>query len=368
MIACPRCSSTNLVSRGTESHSVLVVRDGRIVEVRGTSQRMTCKSCGKTSSHREDGLVDASYEARELIVETVHRLGQTAASAELGVPRSTVQRHLARWREAREPEIVGAAPIFLLVDVAHVRGADRVLVVDLDRETLVEMLEGHDQLAGWIGEASRAPAVRVCMGLDPKLASIVRTGLPSAEVMVAPSTMRRAVRTEAILATRALRRSPDLRGRNGMPFPQEMAEALREDRPTPEPWPLDAGAVLTAARAALHLLDAKDRAGAEAAWPQFEMAVALAPMPRLARLFSTWREPILAGVDHRFVDRASLLVAKARRALATRRPSLGFQDLRGFALMDGFEMALEGLPIPGASQTPVSVGRPLVGLLEALAT
>lgn len=364
-MGCPRCSSIDLVSRGTESHSALVVRDGRLVEIEGRSRRLTCKSCGKTSSHRDDGLVDASHEARDLIAETVHRLGQTAASAELGVPRSTVQRHLARWREAREPEIVGAAPIFLLVDVAHVRGADRVLVVDLDRETLVEMLEGHDDLATWLGEASRAPAVRVCMGLDARLAAIVRTGLPAAEVMVAPSTMRRAVRTEAILATRALRCSPDLRGRNGMPFPQEMADALREGRRTPGQWPMEAGAVLTASRAAFHLLDAKDRGSAERAWPQFEMAVGLAPMPRLARLFATWREPILAGVDHRFVDRASMLVSKARRALATRRPSLGFQDLRGFALMDGFETALEGLPIPG-SQTPVAVGRPLAGLLEAL--
>lgn len=366
MTACPRCGSPELVSRGKERHTSLVVRDGCIAEVEAYAQRLTCKSCGKTSSHRDESVVDATHEARDLIVRTVHRLGQTAAASQLGVPRSTIQRHLAKWRDAREAEVAGAAPAFLLVDTAHVRGADRVLVVDLDRETLVEILEGHGELSRWLGDDARAPALKVCMGLDSRLAAIVREGLPTAEIMVAPTTMRRTVRSEAILATRALRRSPDVRGRNGLPFPQEMAAVLKGDLPTPEQWPVEAGAILTAARAGMHLLAARNRASAEAMWPQFEMAVALAPMPRLARLFTTWREPILAGVDHRFVDRACLLLSKARRCLSTRRPSLGFDDLRGFALMDGFETALEGLPIPGMSQTPVAVGRPLAGLLEAL--
>lgn len=366
MRSCPRCGSGSLVSRGTEGYTALAIEGGRIVERDGLSQRFTCRDCGRTSSHRDPSLEQASHQAHALVVDTAHRMGQTAAAACLGLARATVQRHMARWRDAREEEVAGAAPAFLLLDVAHLRRADRILVVDLDRETLVEMLEGHGALAGWLSNGARAPAVKVCLGVDPRIASIVRESLPTARLMVAPTTMRRIVRGEAILATRTLRRAPAARGRNGMPFPAEMAQALSGLSPVPEQWPMDAGAILTGARAAMHLLSLRGRDEAEAAWPQFELAVAMAPMPRLGRLFSTWREPILDGIDHRFVDRAADLAAAARRALSTRRPSLGFQDLRGYALMDGFETVVEGLPIPGVVPTPVSVGRPLAGLVEAM--
>lgn len=366
MRSCPNCSSNLLVSRGTERHAALVVEGGRLVEVEGVSQRLTCKACGKTSTHRDGALSEASHEAHALIVDTTHRLGQTAASAELGIPRTTIQRHMARWRDAREPEVRRAAPSFLLVETASLRGAERVLVVDLDRESLIEMLQAPGDLREWIDDPDRAPAVKVCMGIDARLSGIVRECLPGAEVMVAPSTMRRAVRMEAILSTRAVRRAPETRGRNGMPFPQEMARVLREGGPAPDEWPSIACAVLSASRAALDLLASPTRDRAERAWPQFDMAARLAPVQRLSRLFSTWREPILAGIDHRFVDGPTTLVSRARRALVTRQPRLGFQDLRGYALMDGFQSVVEGLPIPGVPQVPISVGKPLRELLADL--
>lgn len=362
--ACRHCGSQRIVRKGAFHPVFHRILDGVVVPYGATAARVLCRDCGRNGSAYDPADLAMQRAVRDHVVERVFTLGQSAAAAETGVPRATVQRHVEAWCAAREPEVLDVAPDFLLLEPARVRGLDCVLVVDVDRGTLVEVLSAGASVTDWLAAPGRPAARQVCVPPDPAIASLVAAALPNARIMVSPGRAARALRTEADLAFRHLRRRANETGCNGMPATAEFSRAL-DVKGSPGPgWPRSAANLLAAARAVLDLLAVRTRCEGERRWAETELAAAGAV--RILRWLQVWREPVLEGLDHAFVDATVRLAAGVRRAIARRRPVLGFADLRAFVLLRDF--VRRSMPVPaGFPPRVVSEGRPLVGLTDMLA-
>lgn len=361
--ACGHCGSGRLVRKGAFHPTFHRIRNGVAVPYEATAARVLCRACGRNGSVYDEADLAAERALRAHVVDRVFHLGQSGAAAETGIPRATVQRHVEAWCALREPEVLDAAPDFLLLEPVRVRGADCVLAVDVDRGTLVEMLAAGDQVRAWLGDPGRPPALQVCTPLDPGLMSLVGSALPAARIMVPPAAAARGLRTEADLAFRFLRRHATSRGCNGMPTASEFWRSLAAGGAPGPGWPRAAVALRAAARAVLDLLGLASRADGERRWAETELAAC--GCDRILRWLRVWREPILEGLDHAFVDGTVGLVAGVRRAIARRRPVLGLADLRALALLRDFVRSTVPTP-PNYAPRAVSEGRPLAGLKELL--
>lgn len=361
--ACGHCGSDRLVGKGRFHPTFHRIQDGMALPYEGTAARVLCRACGRNGTVYDEADREAERALRTHVVERVFALGQSGAAAETGVARATVQRHVEAWCALREPEVLDAAPDFLLLEPVRVRGADCLLAVDVDRGTLVELLAAGDPVRAWLADPGRTPALQVCTPLDPALISLVGAALPEVRIMVSPAAAARGLRTEAELAFRALRRHATTRGCNGMPTAPEFTRSLAADGAPGPGWPRTAIALRAAARAVLDLLALTSRAEGERRWAETELAAA--GSDRILRWLRVWREPVLEGLDHAFVDGTAAIVAGVRRAMARRRPVLGLADFRAFALLRDFVRRSVPTP-PGMPPRAVSEGRPLAGLTEML--
>lgn len=360
---CPHCGSLRLVGKGRCSPTFHRIRDGVAVPYKATALRVLCRACGRNGSVYDPVDLAAERAVRSHVVERVFALGQSAAALETGVPRTTVQRHVEAWCASRELEVLDAAPDFLLLEPVRICGIDRVMIVDVDREALVEILTAGEAVRGWLCDPGRPSALRICTPPDPSIVRLVGSALPNVRTMVSPSAAARAVRTEADLGFRFLRRRGKASGCNGMPTASEFQRSLaREGAPGPG-WPRMVAALATAARAALDLLGSRSREEGERRWAETELAAAGAE--RILRWLRVWREPVLEGLDHAFVNATAKLAAGVRRAIARRRPVLGFTDLRAFVLLRDFVRRSVPVP-PGFPPRAISEGRPLAGLAAML--
>lgn len=360
MSACTHCGSRETVPHGKRRRSGRILRDERAEREPVAVSRFLCRSCGRTSTLRDDA---AALRLRDYVVARVFEVGQSAAAVEVGLSRAAVQRRLRAWGDEREPAVFDAEPPFVLVETAEIRGAQRVLVCDVDRETLVEILEDPNALPGWLSQPGRAPALQICLPLDPRLRDLARAALPQAETMVAPASVARSLTALGDGAYRALRRRPEHEGSNSLPAAAEFRRASRGRFPPGSEWPNAFRALAGALRTAHAILAAGSRAAAERLWPEFAIACAGDASRAVASLFATWREEILCGIENGFVDRVAKLAEAARRSLSRRRPALGFPDLRCLALLQGFERAVEPSLVPRLRKSmPVSRGRPLADL------
>ncbi|MBY0255296.1 MAG: hypothetical protein K2X54_28585 [Methylobacterium organophilum] len=360
--SCEHCGSARLVRKGRSQRTFERLRDGVIVPYDGAVTRVLCRGCGRNGTLYDQGDLAADREVRDHVVGRVFALGRNAAAIETGVPRTTVQRHVEAWCTAREADVLDVAPDFLLLEPVRIRGEDCILAIDVDREALVEILPAGEALQAWIGAPGRLPALRVCARFDPATISMVRTMLPATKVMVAPVMAARALRMEADLCLRALRRRPAAKGCNAMPTPNEFSRSLASDAGVEPGWPTAVTALRAAVRAVLELLAARSRSEGERRLPEAELAAS--SCERILRWLRVWREPILEGLDHAFVDRTAMLAAGVRRAIVRRRPALGLSDNRALALLRDFVRRSIKTP-PGMPRRTVSMGRPLNGL-EAL--
>lgn len=149
--------------------------------------------------------------------------------------------------------------------------------------------------------------------------------------------------------------------RNAFPGSARFLRALDGRAPQGEGWPVEVTALLSAGRVARAVAQSPDAAAGARLWPEFEMAASVPGGAPLLRLMGTWRDAILAGLDHRFVDRMAVAVAKVRRAAAARRPTLLVRDFRALVLLRDFERAVD----PGGHGT-IAHGRPVAGLAALL--
>ena len=365
--SCRHCRSTRLVGHGTSSVSAPTVHDNGIVEASFEVMRFNCRDCGRTSTVRDPALSLAEAEVRDHLVRLVFANGQAAASRITGCPRGTLQRHLKAWAEAREADVLEAEPGFILIETVCVRGEDRTLVIDLDRETIVELLSSTKELRTWAAVPGRAPAFRVCIPFDAGIRTIVSECLPRAEILIAPVIARRRLLVEGMLAYRTLRRQPEMQGKNGLPLAHEFAASLAGKNTDMTSWPVQVMALSGSVRAALGIAMARDLSEARSRLAEFEIASSGSESRRISSIIRTWMPAIMAGITHRYVDRAASLASKVRRDLSSRRPALGFSDLRAFAVLDGFERRAE-MPFSSNGRPPMAVsrGRPLQGLLAVL--
>ncbi len=342
-VRCPHCGGRDVVRDRECEVEVSFMDGGRVSSRRGRVLRVACKAagCGRHGTVRHPGDVSAERKVRDHVVARLFELGQTGASQETGLGRATVQRHAEAWSSLREGDVAAAAPAFLLLGHARLRMRDAFLVADADRRALVEILDGHDALAQWLGKPGRKPATRACIPLDPRLREDLARAWPGMRTMVAPATIARAIRSLALRAFGAVRRAGRVHGSNGFPSGTEFADALRREADTGG-WPLAVLGLLAGAKAALAVAAAPDRATGERLWPEFELAARDVASGGLAGLMREWREQVLEGLAHRFLDASVALLDGVRRALAARRPPLGFADLRRFAVLRPFERRVEG--------------------------
>ena len=345
--ACP-CGSPRTVRHGAEPGTHLRLEGGRAAKVPCTVPRFLCRGCGRSFARRAPEAEAEEIAVRDRAATLAFELGQAPAARELGVTLPVLRTLLKRWRRARDPDTHGAAPDFLIVECATLRGADAILVADLDREILVEVVPDPGRLAEWLVRPGRLPALRTCVPLDPGIAGAVRGALPEAVAMVAPSAVARAMRGALAAGLRILRRLPGMAGRNGFPSTARFVQAVEGSGPVGEGWPREVLALHGAGRLAREIVEAPDAARGAALWPEFEISASVAGGQPLARLMATWRREILSGLDHRFVDRMAGAMHQARRSAQARRPSLAFQDFRGLVLLRDYgRPAVPGGPLAG---------------------
>ncbi len=359
---CPHCGCPE-VTRDREDTVPVRYIDGGVAKVRdGRVLRVVCRSpaCGRNGTVHDPVDVAAGRALRDHVVARLFAVGQTEAARETGLGRATVQRHAEAWAAPREAEAAAAAPGFLAFASTRLRGEETVIVADADRRTVVEMLP-VDGLGAWLAKAGRLPALRACIPVDARIRDTVLRALPGAEAMLAPATAGRAVRSRALLALRAVRRREGGRGSNGFPRAHEFALAIEGPWDTGG-WPSSVVRLLRAARAALALLACVDRQSGERAWPGFEEAAAAPSAKPVLGFMREWREPILEGLAHRFLDGLVASVDAVRRGLSARRPALGLADLRRYAVLRTFERRTEG-----SGRVPVSRGASIAGLRLELA-
>lgn len=366
-LICSHCGSIEVVGHGSSMATTQVVRSGRLVEESFKISRVICKACGRTGSSKDPALLLAEATVREHLVRLVFSHGQAEASRLSGCPRSTLQRHLKAWSDAREDDVRNAEPALLLIDTVTLRGADRPLVIDLDRETVVELLPGTQELPGWLTQSGRAPAVRVCIPINSEIRAAIIECLPRANILIAPESARRRLLVEGALSLRSLRRHPSLLGSNGLPLQGEFSAAVLSVQPDTTGWCRAAASLAGAVRVGLAILNARSADEARSLLPEFEIASSGSESRRICQFVKTWWFAIMSGIEHRYVDRVAEMASRIRRDLAAKRPVLGFADARAFAVLDGFERRAES-PLGWAGRAPaqVSRGRPLAGLMKSL--
>ena len=208
-LLCPHCGSDACVRNGGDDLTVDYLEGGRVARRRTWVTRVKCRSCGRSGRAYDPADVAAEAALREHVVGRVFALGQEGAALETGVPSTTLQRHLAAWADAREGDVADAAPDHLLLEPARLRRSDCLLVVDMDRRTLVEVLSGRGALAAWLAAPGRTAAVEACVPLDPALVATLRERVPGTRLLVSASSVAKAVRGATLLSARALRRRPE---------------------------------------------------------------------------------------------------------------------------------------------------------------
>ena len=365
--SCPHCGSGNCTRNGYGSNEAAYLDGGRVAYRPARTVRVVCRDCGRSGSLRDEADMLGEAALREHLAERTFALGQEAAAREVGMPSTTLQGYLQAWAGRREPDVEDAAPDHLLLASAHLRREDCLLAVDMERRTLVEILRGEKALRAWLDHPSRAPALRACIPLDPRLASVLREHVPSTVQMVSPPAVRLAVGRAADNALRALRRLPGMASRNGMPTPAEFAEALDGRLAPHEGWPSEARVLLSAATVALAVSAAGGREEGERLWPEMALAAAERPARAVRDLMETWREPLLEGLGRPEVEAVEAMAARIGTGLASRKPTLGLQDLRSFALLRDFERAPGVRLHPGHRPATVAVGTSLEILAERIA-
>jgi hypothetical protein len=366
-MACPHCGSTRIVRDREDPGTAECIRAGRVVDRPTRVLRVTCRDplCGRSGTLYPEADLADRRAVREYVVGRVFAVGQTAAALECGLERPAVQRHLRDWSRPLDEDAAEAAPDFLMVEVVHLRREDRYLAIDVDRETLVEIAFGRDALREWVGTRSEPPS-SACLPPDPALHALLREAAPDCRTFCAPAAIRRRTRVLALSALAALRRKGSHRGSNGMPRMAEFERAL-SGRGDTEAWPLEAMALLGAARTALAVLDARGRSEGERLWAEMALAGSGGAPGRVVAAMEAWREAALDGLDHRWVDGVLSQAEAARRALVLRRPVLGMADIRRLALLRDFERR-SGPPIrPDRLPEFAAWGRDLASLPRDLA-
>lgn len=306
-------------------------------------------------------------EAREWVVETAFAHGRAGAVDRSGLGASVVDGIVDHWLASREGDVVDAQPDTVALDEVRTRLGGAIAVADLDNDALVEVLPDREALSRWLARPGMAQPLRVGLPVDAALATIVRGAVPGVRLLVAPVNAMRAVRAALAAGLSALRREPGMSRRNAFPGSARFLRALDGRVAACGGWPVEVTALLSAGRAAEHVVRAPDAREGARRWPEMELALSVPGAAPLARLMRTWREAILEGLDNRFVDRASAALSRVRRMSVSRRPSLLPRDLRGLYLLRDCRRGL--VYGAGGDEAPVSVplGRSLDGLVTMLA-
>ncbi len=365
-VTCP-CGSPATVRHGSMPRRYLRTCAGGVEKVPCEAARFQCKACGRTFTILPAHALEDERRVRDLVAEATFRHGRSGAMRRTGLGEAVVEGQLDRWAREREPDVADAAPDFILLDEVRMRDGPVVLVADVDRESLVAVPSGDAALSRWLARPDVLPPLRACVPVDAALAAKVAAAVPGIRVMLAPSGLARAIRTALAAGLAALRRDPSMGRRNAFPSAARFLRALGGRVAPGEGWPLEVLALLSAGKAASAVAAAPDAAAGLRLWPEYEMAASVAGAAPLRRLMGTWRDAILTGLDHRFVDRVSQSLAKVRRTAAARRPTLLARDFRALALLRDHERAPLGHGLPGADGASVAAGRPLAGLADLLA-
>ena len=365
-VACP-CGSPAVVRHGTMPRRYLRPCESGVEKVPCEASRFQCKACGRTFTALPAHAVEDERRARELVAELTFLHGRSGAGRRTGLGEAVVDGLLDRWQREREVDVADAAPDFILLDEVRMRDGPVILVADVDRESLVEATPGVEALSRWLARPDILQPLRACVPVDAALAATIGVAVPGIRVMVAPSSLARAIRTALAAGLASLRRDPSMGRRNAFPGVARFLRAL-DGRVAPgDGWPLEVLALLSAGKAASAVASAPDAAAGLRLWPEYEMAASVAGGAPLRRLMGTWRDAILAGLDHRFVDRMSRMLTKVRRTAAARRPTLLARDFRALALLRDHERAPLGLGLVGRDGATVAAGRRLACLPDLLA-
>jgi hypothetical protein len=360
------CGSPRTVRHGSVPGHRYRLADGKAEKVGEAGSRFLCRGCGRTFTRRTFEAEAEERILRDRAAELAFRLGRHGAAGALGLHGSVLDNMLDRWQSDREVDVADAAPDFLAVERVALGKGGGILVADVDRETLVEVVADAEALAGWLAVPGRLPALRVCVPLDPEIAASVRLGLPEAEVLVAPATVLRAIRSALAAGLRILRRIPGMRRRNAFPSTARFLRSAESPDAMPEGWPVEVVALRGAGRIAREIAGSADAELGAGLWREFELSATEPCAQPLARLMATWKGAILSGLDHRFVDRVAGVIDRIRRVAPLRRPSLVLRDFRAFVLLRDCERAAfpSGVGRYGGPSLPH--GRPLAGIADIL--
>lgn len=311
--ACPRCGAAG-IRFGTKPGQRLALEDGRLLRIDGVVQRHRCGACRHVY---QDGPSLADLDVRDTVVDLAVRHGVANAARMVDADRRTVAGMLSDWVAARADEVCDEAPERIALLFVRVAGADRILALDVENETVLDLFADCAAAGDWLC-AGAGPDL-VVVDVDQRVLAAVEEAVPTARIAVAPTTARRAIEGAALKTLRGLLREAVARGRN---FREPVAAFRKRDRDlnADERGDLSGWSPevrrLRAVREAL--FDALENGGQEGlrlfGWAE---ATVEAHMPKspLHALLKAWGPAIRAGVEERWVDEAVQAAEPLRREL-----------------------------------------------------
>lgn len=370
--SCPECKGET-VGYGRRSSSVLAVVGGRLQRRPTEVHRFRCKSCGTIHSPAGRTVPDAVVKA---VVSNVQRHGVLGASNALGCDRSVIELIFRRWVADQDAGRRRIVPGAFGVHVFQMGNEERIMLCDLENESLVEIFDDHASMVDWLQAAEGSPRLAI-IDVDARNRYAIEKVLPKVEIGISTSSAQEALAGAAENTLRSITRAEIAKGRNFRENPDLLtrSDALLTDLDREElgawskaaralrRWTIDLSEALTGAsdrpKEEGGRQDADFRPLALVLKQAAEALRTLFPGSQILAVVNAWSSAMLVGCRNKWVDDAFLsacgLASRIRR-LASR---VKFDVLRSALLMSsppGLRLSGVGRSIERLWGPPAGVG------------
>lgn len=297
--------------------SVRDVVDGRAARVPAPVQKFRCSRCRTIGSDRLPLATPAMIEA---CVAGVLIEGVSGTARRLDCDRSVVHGVFKDWLAAKQSDLPVELPDAIGLHRVDLGGVERIVVSDAIEETIIEVLEDDMSLSVWLEGTPGVPTLAIT-AMDPALVSALERAFPGIEVAIPPLIAVRSILSAAETSLRALVRAGVAKGRN---FREDGAllhvgddEMSDDARGELACWDARARAIRRLARDVVEALESRRKDALRSALDDAIAALGSAvPVGALGKLFVTWRDRILAGLDNAWTDRIVVGIDAILRSVA----------------------------------------------------
>lgn len=142
---CPHCKeSGHLQTHGLKTRSIRdLPLSGKQVVLEVKVRRYKCLACGKTFFEQFDNIDDSLFTKRlrdGIVIRVLRRETFTRIASDYSVSDKTVRRLFDEWADAHAYMLRYETPRILGLDEAHIDDHYRLVVVDIEKKLLLDML------------------------------------------------------------------------------------------------------------------------------------------------------------------------------------------------------------------------------------